>query len=136
MTLPRQGQRAVQRARDALFAANPSCHWCGTVTLHPSVAAGNPNMATLDHIRPRRECVSFEQYSSAQNHVLACFECNALRDTVDIALMEHQKKQQALLETWKKPKQEQQPRSGKGYFRESKAEGKRTPDQFAKQYLS
>ena len=101
MTLPRQGQRAVQRARDRLFEADPRCHWCSVITLHPSVAAGNPNMATLDHIRPRRECVSFEQYSAPANHVLACFECNALRDTVDIALLEHQRKEQALMDRMK-----------------------------------
>lgn len=102
MTIPRQGARPTSRARDALFAKNPHCHWCNVLTLHPSVSPPfDPNMATLDHVKPRRECTSFEQYRAETNHVLSCMECNQQRDAVDIALLDHQKKKQEFLDRLK-----------------------------------
>lgn len=103
MTLPRQGAKASQRSRDALFAASPNCHWCGVTTLHPSACPPfDPNMATLDHVKSRRECVSFEQYSSTANHVLSCLECNQLRDRADHLLMQRDQKRQENIERLKK----------------------------------
>lgn len=97
--IPRQGTKAAQRARDAIFARDPRCHWCGVTTLHPGKCPPfHKDMATLDHVRPRRECRNFEEYSSPANHVLACLECNQQRDVVDKALMERQREEQARVE--------------------------------------
>jgi 5-methylcytosine-specific restriction endonuclease McrA len=80
-----------------LHEANPFCHWCNTYTeMH--APDKSPNKATLDHLKPRRECVSQEQYEADSNHVLACYECNVDRDRVDLALMKHQREQQALVD--------------------------------------
>ena len=100
MTISRPSQRAMRKTRDALRAADPRCHWCGVLTEIPT-NAHDLNAATVDHVRPRRACKSQAEYDSPTNHVLACFECNALRDAVDIALLEHQRKEQALLERMK-----------------------------------
>jgi hypothetical protein len=102
VTITRQGSRKMRRARNHMHAQDPRCNWCGTVTINPP-RAGDPNAATVDHIKPRRECRSQQEYESASNHVLACFECNQLRDQVDIALLKHQKEQQAALERLKAP---------------------------------
>jgi len=98
----RQSQYKMWKVRRGLFAANPNCHWCGTAT----IMSGNkydPNRATVDHIKPRRECRSQEEYDESDNHVLSCRECNLLRDQVDLALMKHQREQQAALDRLKAP---------------------------------
>lgn len=102
--IPRQGQRKIRRVRDALIAADPHCHWCGCVTLPAVASPFHPDMATVDHVKPRRECRSQEEYESETNHVLSCLECNQQRDQVDIALMKHQKEQQEKLAKLRKAK--------------------------------
>lgn len=86
MTILRQPQHKMRRVRNALHAANTHCHWCGVATINPP-PSGNPDGATVDHIKPRRECKSQAEYESAANHVLACQECNTERDRVDMLLL-------------------------------------------------
>ncbi len=98
MTISRLSQRVMKRVRAKLRAASPCCHWCAVLTNEPP-QAGDPNGATVDHLKPRRECQSVAQYHAESNLVLACFECNSDRDKVDIALMKHQREEQARLKT-------------------------------------
>jgi len=102
MTILRQSTNEMRRVRKRLHAADPRCHWCATPTIL-GAPWGDPNSATVDHIKPRRECRSQEEYKSAQNHVLACFECNQERDKVDIAMMAHQREQLARVEKLRVP---------------------------------
>lgn len=91
MTIKRRSQNVMKRIRAKLRSNNPHCHWCRTLTVD---ALPGPDMATVDHLKPRRECKSAEEYHAESNLVLACHECNLGRDKVDLALMAHQRDQQ------------------------------------------
>jgi hypothetical protein len=97
LTISRQSPHQVRRIRAELHAADPRRYWCRTVT-HTTDGATDANAATVDHVKPRRECRSQEEYESSDNHVLACFECNQERDRVDLALMRHQQRKERKLE--------------------------------------
>ena len=96
MTIHRQSQSKMRRIRADLHAADPRCYWCRTVT-RTTEGATDANAATVDHVKPRRECRSQEEYESTNNHVLACLECNRERDRVDMALMQHQQQKERWL---------------------------------------
>ena len=76
--------KSIRRKRNALWAANPHCTYCGTLTIRIEdnpVPAGQPtpmNMATLDHVyhvnHPLR---------SKDEFVLSCHECNAIKSMVE-----------------------------------------------------
>lgn len=105
MTIRRLNQRVMKRIRAKLRAENPHCHWCGVLTLegiHDRPDYGL-DKATVDHVKPRRECKSAEEYHAESNLVLACFECNSGRDRIDIALMKHQREQLVRVEKLRVP---------------------------------
>jgi 5-methylcytosine-specific restriction endonuclease McrA len=105
MTIRRLNQRVMKRIRAKLRAANPHCHWCGVLTLegiHDRPDYGL-DKATVDHLKPRRECKSAEEYHAEANLVLACYECNLERDRIDIALMKHQREQLARVKKLRAP---------------------------------
>lgn len=64
------------------------CHWCGcrTVLRSPTLGRGRPpqNLATVDHLWSR-----FSPLRRQHEHgplVLACHECNAVRNEIDLFL--------------------------------------------------
>lgn len=99
MTIPRKSLRVMKRIRAKLRTINPHCHWCGVLTLE---TPAQPDSATVDHVKPRRECRSAEEYHAESNLVLACFECNQGRDVVDMKLLEHQRERQKVLDGLKR----------------------------------
>lgn len=95
MTIRRLSQHVMKRIRAKLRAADPHCHWCRVLTLegiHDRPDYGL-DKATVDHLKPRRECKSAEEYHAMSNLVLACYECNSERDRVDIAMLAHQREE-------------------------------------------
>ena len=67
--------------KKALFSKDRRCHWCGVVTIKSKEAGWprDPRMATLDHVKERRDCATQEEYGSPDNHVLGCLGCNSMR---------------------------------------------------------
>ena len=58
------------------------CYWCSCETLSPKkVGPTCPNLATVDHIRSKPECLSKKEYNDPGNKVNACFACNQRRST-------------------------------------------------------
>lgn len=56
------------------------CYWCGTETFSAhKVGPCCPQLATVDHIRSKPECVSAKEYNDIDNKVNACFGCNQRR---------------------------------------------------------
>jgi 5-methylcytosine-specific restriction endonuclease McrA len=76
--------KSVKKKRNALWAINPHCTYCGVLTVRiedSPVPTGTPtpmNMATLDHVyhinHPGR---------SKEEYVLSCHECNAIKSMVE-----------------------------------------------------
>lgn len=77
----RQSKRITDAAKLRLHKENPHCHWCGVLTILGG-SNKNPDKATLDHIRSRLQCKTWAEYTAPANHVLACLECNNLRDQI------------------------------------------------------
>lgn len=96
-------QRKIVKLRAELRAISPLCHWCGCMTLPTRPAPFHPDMETVDHIKPKRQCLSAEEYHAETNRVLACMECNLARDRVDIAMLKHQREEAAKIDRLRKP---------------------------------
>lgn len=85
------GRQALRRKRDKLFAENPHCHWCGTLTALPAeveraVKELRAKMATIDHLRARHHPGRTEPPKNNEVRlVLACWTCNNERDKADTA---------------------------------------------------
>ncbi len=67
-----------------LHKSDPRCYWCRVETILKSdkKLSGEMlgRMATLDHIRCRPECRTFQEWHDKENIVLACQKCNAGRN--------------------------------------------------------
>jgi 5-methylcytosine-specific restriction endonuclease McrA len=94
----------MRRVLRDLRAADPHCHWCGCLTLDTQPPPFPKDMATVDHIKPRRECRTAKEYESPQNHVLACVECNILRDNIDLKRLAQLREREERVEQLKKLK--------------------------------
>jgi hypothetical protein len=71
-----------------LFAEDPHCHWCGRATVLTNVkeikGKPNPLMATIDHLVSRYNPERWVEKKPGENRkVLACFECNNNRSSVE-----------------------------------------------------
>jgi hypothetical protein len=90
--------KAIKKKRNAMWASNPHCTYCGVLTVRVediTLERGQPspmNMATLDHVyhvnHPSR---------SKEEYVLACHECNAIKSMIEcqdtaIPLIVHKEK--------------------------------------------
>lgn len=103
VTIARKGQYAIKRIRAKLRAVSPICHWCGCATLPAMAGPFHPDMETVDHIKPRWQCGSVEEYHAESNYVLACLECNNERDRVDVRMLAHQREELARVEKLRVP---------------------------------
>lgn len=77
---------SLSALRKKLHRENPICHWCGipTIMLKPKDGIVHPwDMATVDHIKPRRECRTVQEWKDPTNAVNSCNACNQRRDIVD-----------------------------------------------------
>lgn len=74
------------RKRRKMWEKNPRCFWCGRITKwydrpNPSIYQSHKDEATLDHLRPRHDPTRRERCKPGEVRiVLACWECNNLRD--------------------------------------------------------
>lgn len=62
---------------------DPRCVYCGVVTIfdRPEGKASPPNLATIDHLRPRHHPGRREPIKPGEvRHVLSCWKCNNDRD--------------------------------------------------------
>ncbi len=96
-------RQCTRHKRRVLHARDPHCHWCDVVTIDPSKTLNqrHPNLATLDHVKSRLQCKTKEEYRSSKNHVIACLECNNLRDAI---FLKTEKPQQKIAEQEKREK--------------------------------
>ena len=75
--------------RARLHRADPHCFWCGQITVLESMQRGHSgNLATVDHLYSRLHPERTKRYRSALDsrhvlHVLACFDCNCERGTLE-----------------------------------------------------
>lgn len=76
-------RRKAAEDRARLFAANPHCHWCGTITI---VGKGDGDrLATLEHIRGFHACDrDVRVWDAPENKVIACFKCNNSRSSTQL----------------------------------------------------
>lgn len=67
-----------------LFKVNPHCHWYGCLTMvlsfETATAEQRPFIASVDHFKSRFEAATREEWTSAENKVLACWRCNDERN--------------------------------------------------------
>jgi hypothetical protein len=75
----------TKRQRLKWFKEHPFCYWCGCELVLPTgeqkLKSYLPNMATIDHLRPKGNPERHEENRfHLWRRVLACNECNAKRD--------------------------------------------------------
>lgn len=78
------GRMGHVNRRDALWAIDPNCHWCGRATFVPSGIDGSapaPLEATLDHLISRG---MGRKGSDLKRTVLACHQCNQARNSAEM----------------------------------------------------
>lgn len=71
--------KRLKRRRRELFEADPTCHWCGIVTVWRDNPALPPpdDTATLDHLYCRSHPLRRVPHDgSYPRYVLACYKCN------------------------------------------------------------
>jgi hypothetical protein len=76
--------RRLKRQRYRLWLADPHCCYCGVKTTLPSKhwkGPMSPNVATIDHLRPRHHPGRLEPAKNQEvRRVLSCWKCNNERD--------------------------------------------------------
>ncbi len=77
-------QHANQIQRNSLFIKDPHCHWCRVKT-HRFVGVEDDTLGTLDHVKSRPECRTYDEYTAPGNKVLACAACNSRRNEETVA---------------------------------------------------
>jgi hypothetical protein len=82
--------RKLRKQRLRLWQADPHCFWCGVRTILPSKqwkGPVSPNVATIDHLRPRHHPGRLIPANGEIRRVLSCWKCNNDRDQFESSLL-------------------------------------------------
>lgn len=104
-----------------LLEVGGRCHWChGCMSL--DVGESHPDRATIDHVKCKGECSTYDEYKAKENMVIACHRCNQRRNAVFITARYSMR--QPLHAEWDKPK-DIPPKTPRALIAQSKVSPKR-----------